>query len=351
LVCCIESSKPVYGECRLNNKYIENSLGTFTYHDAHGKLQIPRFSAFDEGQILELHCQSKGKISIKHIGCRRGVLNPKDPQVCPETIHANVLVTDPDHYCPATMYRIGIEIQKQFFELYRACYDKANVQSYFSDAIIYWKPIHPKSPRPMFDTDRLITPQQEASFQAKNIYTTFGKIYGDKQNYIKKDRTGKAELVINRGHLTAAGDMTFADQMISTFKYLNVVPQFKSINDGNWLQIEHWVGNNIPKKSVLHVRTGALGVLSLLDFKPKRSLQPAFLIPERKQNPVPEWMYKIVRNANDQLLHVFLTYNNIFNPTKPAAHKCCKVVKCPLTLPDSAALGFSYCCNPDAFIK
>ncbi|XP_062125541.1 uncharacterized protein LOC133838444 [Drosophila sulfurigaster albostrigata] len=351
LLVLLESSFHAHGECRLNVNYIQNSLGTLTYYDGHGKLQIQRFASFDEGRKLELHCLHQRVISVKNVGCSRGIVNPKDPEKCDAPIHAKVEATNGDHNCPATMYRIGIVIRNQFFELYRACYDKVKVQSHFSDAVIYWKPIHPKSPRPFFEADNLINQRQVASFTAQSMYGAFKTIYGNAQTYIKADSSGRAESVIDRGHLTAAGDMTFYDQMYSTFKYLNVVPQFKSINNGNWLQIEHWVGNSIPHKNVLHVRTGALGILSLPDFKPRRTLQPAFLIPDKRQNPVPEWMYKIVRNMNNQLLHVFLTYNNIFNPTKPTAHKCCKVVSCPLRLEDSATLGFTYCCNPDAFVK
>ncbi|KAM8705466.1 hypothetical protein ACLKA7_009854 [Drosophila subpalustris] len=246
------------------------------------------------------------------------------------------------------MYSIGIEIENEFHELYRACYDKENVRSHFSEATIYWKNIHPGlANRPIFATDELITQAQAASFDKRNIYKTFKAIYGTAQNYITNDN----EVVINRGHLTASSDMLFSDQMSSTFKLLNVVPQFRSINDGNWLQIEHWVGNNIPQNSVVHVRTGAFGVLSLLDFKPNRSLKPAYLIPSKQQNPVPEWMYKIVRDANNHLLHVFLTYNNIYNPTKPPAPECCKTVGCPLRLQDSHELGFTYCCDPENFVK
>ncbi|XP_062123746.1 uncharacterized protein LOC133837103 [Drosophila sulfurigaster albostrigata] len=351
LLVILESSFHAHGECRLNVNYIQNSNGTLTYYDENGKIQIQRFPSFDEGHNLTLHCLNQRKISVMNLECDDGIVNPKDPEKCDAPIHAKVEETDADQTCPATMYRIGIVIENEFFELYRACYDKVKVQSHFSDAVIYWKPIHPKSPRPFFDADNLINQMQVASFGAGKVYATFKSIYGIKQNYIKLDINKRAELVIDRGHLTAAGDMTFYDQMYSTFKYLNVVPQFNSINNGNWLQIEHWVGNNIPHKNVLHVRTGALGILSLLNFKKRRTLKPAYLIPDKEQNPVPEWMYKIVRNMKDELLHVFLTYNNIFQKTKPTAHKCCKVMACPLKLEDSATLGFTYCCNPDAFVK
>ncbi|XP_034485218.1 uncharacterized protein LOC117790069 [Drosophila innubila] len=353
LLVLLEFSGQVLGECRFSHDYIQNSLGTFTTNDVHGKLQLLRFGSVDEGTILGVLCREDGgKIVTHNIGCRRGSLNPIDPIRCVDTIVAKVHLTDKDNSCPASMYRIGIEIQNEFLELYRACYDKGNVRSYFSEATIYRKKIHSKlKARPRFSTDELITPAQEASFQTKNIYKTFVKTYGSNQKYMKKDENGRPLLLINRGHLTASSDMLFADQMTSTFKYLNVVPQFESINSGNWMQIEHWVGNNIPEKSFVHLRTGAFGLLSLQDTKSKPTMQPAFLIPDKKQNPVPEWMYKIVRDANNRLLHVFLTYNNIFNLTKPKAHECCKTVACPLKLEDSSSLGFTYCCEPQQFVE
>ncbi|KAM8705465.1 hypothetical protein ACLKA7_009853 [Drosophila subpalustris] len=354
LLLLLELSVQVFGECRMNTQYVMKSNSTFTTRDEHGKLQLLRFNFVDDGAILELHCPGdNGAISIRNVKCLRGRLVPNNPLTCKETIKAKVRLTDKDQSCPATMYSIGIEIENEFHELYRACYDKENVRSHFSEATVYWKPIHPKfEQRPTFTTDELITPSQSASFQTKNIYYTFVNIFGRNQNYIKKNKDNVIELLINRGHLTASSDMLFNDQMNSTFKLLNVVPQFKSINDGNWLQIEHWIGNNITEKSMVQVRTGAAGVLKLLDFKPKRTLQPAYLIPDNKQNPVPEWMYKVVRDSNNRPLYAFITYNNIFNPTKPPAPKCCKIVNCPekLSLKESAKDGFTYCCDPVQFV-
>ncbi|XP_034485219.1 uncharacterized protein LOC117790070 [Drosophila innubila] len=349
LLALLEFSGQVFGDCRIDNSYIQKSLGTFTTKDAHGKSQLLRFNSVADGANLELHClKDDGKIETHNIACRSGKLNPNNPIPCGKTL------VDKAHWedCPATMYYIGIKIHNEFFELYRACYNKENVQSYFSDATVYWKKIHPKlDPRPLFSTDELITPAQARSFEKKSVYDTFISIYGTQQTYAKIDNKSIPVLLINRGHLTASSDMLFADQMTSTFKHLNIVPQFESINSGNWLNIEHWVGNNIPAKSVVHVRTGAFGLLSLLDFRKDRKMQPAYLIPDKKQNPVPEWMYKIVRDANNRLLHVFLTYNNIFNPTKPKAHECCKTVACPLKLEDSPTLGFTYCCEPQKFVE
>jgi len=85
-----------------------------------------------------------------------------------------------------------------------------------------------------FVADEMFSPQEAAAYMKSNIYFAFKCIYGDGQSYLPNPRS----LVINRGHLVASADFLFSDQMGSTFRYLNVVPQFKSINDGNWEKID-----------------------------------------------------------------------------------------------------------------
>lgn len=142
----------------------------------------------------------------------------------------------------------------------------------------------------------------------------------------------------------------FMDQMFNTFKYVNVVPQFVSINDGNWEKIEKWVRGLIPRGSSLIVRSGAVGVLSLATDAGGTKKQ-AYLITEQSKNPIPEWMYKMVRDVQHKLLYVFLTYNNIYENKKPTPHKACKPIPCPLPLEDTPRAGYTYCCKPEDFAK
>ncbi|XP_017086421.2 uncharacterized protein LOC108118316 [Drosophila eugracilis] len=132
------------------------------------------------------------------------------------------------------MYSIGHKIDGKFLTLYDVCYDTTALRARFSQARIYPKKIN--LPRPLdklFSPSPVMSPFHANSFFKGEIYDRFKKIYGERQNYVANG----AE-VINRGHLTASSDFLFEDQLSSTYKLVNVVPQFASINSGNWNIIE-----------------------------------------------------------------------------------------------------------------
>jgi len=192
-----------------------------------------------------------------------------------------------------------------------------------------------------FVADEMFSPQEAAAYMKSNIYFAFKCIYGDGQSYLPNPRS----LVINRGHLVASADFLFADQMGSTFRYLNVVPQFKSINDGNWEKIERWVRSQIPGSSYFRIKSGGIGILTLPDAR--GFLQSAFLAGSKI--PVPEWTYKVVRDASGNGLYVFLTYNNTFRREMPPCLDICHPLNCPLGLPNNPVEGFTFCCDPKHF--
>lgn len=202
--------------------------------------------------------------------------------------------------------------------------------------------IVPKRPFVDFVADEMFSPQEASAYFKSNIYYAFRCIYGDGQSYLPS----AGSLVINRGHLVASADFLFVDQMGSTFRYLNVVPQFKSINDGNWEKIERWVRSQVPQSSYFRVKSGGIGILELPDAS--GAYQGAFLVAGSKI-PVPEWTYKVVRDASGNGFYVFLTYNNTFQRERPQCPHFCSPVSCPLSLPNNANDGFTFCCDPKHF--
>lgn len=180
-----------------------------------------------------------------------------------------------------------------------------------------------------------------ASYIKDNIYNAFCSIL----NYCKQYICGDKKLEINRGHLVASADFLFVDQMISTYRYINVVPQFKSINEGNWQKIESWVRSQVPTSGFYRVKTGGIGVLALRDgYKRAQHIYLAGRI-----LPVPQWIYKSVRDNKNRRLYVFLIFNSICDQGIPRAHESCKPVRCPVTYPNNAVDGYYYCCDPATF--
>ncbi|BFF92374.1 uncharacterized protein DMAD_10448 [Drosophila madeirensis] len=131
------------------------------------------------------------------------------------------------------------------------------------------------------------------------------------------------ELIFARGHLAPVGDFVFEKDIRLTSKYINVVAQFASINNGNWKIIENWVRRQLTSRTfdVLKVCTGALHVLQLSDTRGNWK-DTSLLAPNK--NPIPKWMYKIVSHISEAHF-VFLTYNNV-RPTPESGTQICMYV-------------------------
>uniref|UniRef100_A0A6P4E0R8 Uncharacterized protein LOC108039060 n=1 Tax=Drosophila rhopaloa TaxID=1041015 RepID=A0A6P4E0R8_DRORH len=328
----------VQSDCRISQYMVEGSNRIFTYRDASGTLQLQRREVVPSGvtllmycnpsEMVETQCQDNGQFSVPlPMSCG----NPMQPKA--------TRIRDGD--CSGNLYAVGYTIDGKNLELYRTCFDAGQGRVMYSQSDVYFKSFFPRRPFIEFVADEMFSPQEAAAYMKSNIYFAFKCIYGDDQSYLQSAHS----LVINRGHLVASADFLFVDQMGSTFRYLNVVPQFKSINDGNWEKIERWVRSQIPPSSYYRIKSGGIGILNLPDAR--GAIKPAFL--SNSKIPVPEWTYKVVRDASGKGLYVFLTYNNTFVRETPQCLDVCRPVNCPLGLPNSPVEGFTFCCDPGQF--
>lgn len=112
---------------------------------------------------------------------------------------------------------------------------------------------------------------------------------------------------LSRGHLAPDADFHFHSWEIATYFYANIVPQWQSINAGNWLRIENAVRNKAKElKEDLTVTTGSEGVVRL-----NGSEHPLFLA-SNYQVPVPEFLWKVVCTV-DNFCIAFVVSNNPFD--------------------------------------
>ncbi|EDV36074.1 uncharacterized protein Dana_GF12781, isoform B [Drosophila ananassae] len=328
----------VLADCRITQNMVEQTNRIFTFRDARGDLQLQRREIVPTGvtllmyanpsDVLETQCLDSGGFSV---GLPMQCANPMMPAVSRMR----------DNGCPGTIFSVGYTIEGRVLELYRTCFDAGHGRALYSQSDVYYKTFFPRRPFVDFVADEMFSPREAAAYLKSNIYFAFRAIYGDGQSYLPNPRA----LIINRGHLVASADFLFLDQMGSTFRYLNVVPQFKSINDGNWEKIERWVRSQIPPSSYFRVKTGGIGILTLPDAN--GTFRPAFLA--GSTIPVPEWTYKVVRDASGNGLYVFLTYNNTFYTDRPKVLDICHPVGCPMSLPNNSYEGYTFCCNPKSF--
>ncbi|XP_068147691.1 uncharacterized protein [Drosophila tropicalis] len=163
------------------------------------------------------------------------------------------------------MYQVGYRIDGTFLELYRSCYDKVNYITRYAEAYIYPSEniINADRPKCTFTKDGIMSGGVEKSIHKINVTNTFSLLYKGKYDHEMQNNQ------MDRGHLIAADDFLTYDQKVATFKMVNVIPQFNSIQaTGNWVKIEKFVRsladqqNNLP---CIYVQTGSYGVLKLTD--------------------------------------------------------------------------------------
>lgn len=145
------------------------------------------------------------------------------------------------------------------------------------------------------------------SFTKSNQFKRFEAIFGDRE----KGQQFLNKTYLARGHLAPDGDFLFVSWQFSTYYYINTIPQWQSINNGNWKHVESVVRSAADKlkKDVL-IFTGGFGVLKLNNKK--ISLDPNGL-------EVPKWSWKVVKVLEDNSGIAFLTYNNPFATLAPNA--------------------------------
>ncbi|XP_075156571.1 salivary endonuclease-like [Haematobia irritans] len=250
--------------------------------------------------------------------------------------------------CTYQLYRVGFNIrcrdQDYFFSTYLVCFDLENMRSRFTINEAY--PFVQGRPRDMrFDPDEIFTMNIFSAFNKRDILARFKQLLGPQQTFMGYD---EQERRFDRGHLTPAGDFMFNTLIASSFKMINVIPQFHSINDGNWRRLEEWARNpmNTPSK----VCSGAFPMVLRLPNSEGQDI-PIFFRNERI--PVPLWTFKIVLNR-DGVRTVFVQYNNIHDTRMPPQFPDvrCKIVACPssLYLMQSNFLGYTYCCDERQFM-
>lgn len=162
--------------------------------------------------------------------------------------------------------------------------------------------------------------------------------------------------IIDRGHLAPSGDFITTNLKRASFNMINIVPQFKPVDNGNWRQIEGWTRDNARGDS--NICTGVIDCnldsqrVSNLDCvvrldSDRNQMVPMFLGRGRKI-PIPLWTWKIVKNPSV----VFLTLNNIYHKGRVSEPvQICSRVPCPsITLDASTLRGMTFCCNYNDFI-
>lgn len=136
--------------------------------------------------------------------------------------------------------------------------------------------------------------------QRKRFREEISDVY---EEYIGDDRQ-----FLERGHLTPHADYVMVYEQFATYYFMNVVPQFKTVNNGNWLKIE-----TLARKMAAKLKDDLIVYTSHSYNKPATFTKQRINVPldERNKNIIiPEKLYKILYHPKTKSGIVFVVYNN-----------------------------------------
>lgn len=157
---------------------------------------------------------------------------------------------------------------------------------------------------------------------------------------------------LSRGHLSPDADFIFSSGQFATYFYLNVVPEYQIINQGNWLRVERLARNvAFVAKTNLDVITGGQEILSYNNTATNLEY-PFYLAPLERFIEVPKLIYKILINEREKTAIVLITSNDPYLKSKPTdfcTNICSEVgLVYPGTLQDLDK-GYTICCSLASF--
>jgi DNA/RNA non-specific endonuclease len=220
-------------------------------------------------------------------------------------------VTGTSKLCPSlSHYQIGFQFPNSirppaelvFVKFVDLCYNLQSGSTVFTKHTIYGQSINNK-----------MKPPKSFSWTNTGLKPTVMNIIAD--NYIinfqkKRFNTQKKEIIGDqpsqryyaKGHLTPDADGIYTSCRDATYFYMNTVPQWQKINNGNWKSIEYMARSVAGRiRNEVEVYTGG--------YQSHGSFTTGGV-------DIPKWIFKAVI-TNDAGI-VFLTLNDIYAKEKPS---------------------------------
>ncbi|KAF4527394.1 hypothetical protein B566_EDAN016137, partial [Ephemera danica] len=153
---------------------------------------------------------------------------------------------------------------------------------------------------------------------------------------------------ISRGHTTAKSDFVYGVHQRATFWFLNVAPQWQTVNGANWNTLEintRALADTYPND--LWVWTGTHGVTTLPDINGNDA--ELYIYYENGVTPklrVPEFFWRVVYDPVSQRGTAFVGMNNPHISTvTPVCPDVCDQITWETWNANNQANGFGYCCE------
>nr|QHB21524.1 venom nuclease 1 [Platymeris rhadamanthus] len=325
------------------------------------------FIQLRSGQEIVMACpgrrnfMNETKQELNHARCITGhLLTIKEREFeskyldCFERAGANIRRTEKKCYKgKGTVLEIGFK-SEGWHPLIIVCHDIAGSHTFYSKHTLYGSVLSGKvyrtTGRPGFSRGEKFLFKEfnpERTYSRKHQRYILNNLIGEeKANEYLDDKTK----YMARGHLAPDADFLFSSWQLLTYFYINVAPQWQSINGGNWLHVEANSRRIATKlKADLEVATGTNGISKMKDSEGK--LKEIYLESNSKV-PVPEYYWKLLRNPQDNSCMGFISTNNPYLEEAPK-HKCKDVCSQHgwQVMQKDLFKGYVYCCDYDNMKK
>lgn len=239
-------------------------------------------------------------------------------------------------------YDVGFKLRNgDFVRLYEVCHDRQATSTMYTSHTLHGS---------------TIANHHQGGKRSNTFYTYALKSDVREFYYLKSQEitleevitvNQKKQLYLARGHLLPYSDMIFRSWQRATNTYLNVVPQWQLVNNGNWKTMEEKVqqkASNLGKD--LKIVTGGIGELKMNNQQIKLSV-------DNNQIYAPKYMYKIVVNP-DPARKEGIAFVVMNNPDATQNEPICEDI-CPkgtqhshgwnFPSKDEGTKGFLICCT------
>ncbi|GJQ81834.1 hypothetical protein Trydic_g373 [Trypoxylus dichotomus] len=155
-----------------------------------------------------------------------------------------------------------------------------------------------------------------------------------------------------RGHLTPKTDFIYGPQQDATFICINAVPQWQTLNAGNWKRLEADLRDLAAAKGDLIIATGMSEILSYPHEQTGRQT-PLYIYADSRQKaiPVPKYIWKIAYIDQTKEGIAFVGVNDPYfsnaESVKICNDVCSQIRYLHLKLEDYTRHGYVYCCEVD----
>lgn len=164
--------------------------------------------------------------------------------------------------------------------------------------------------------------------------------------------SGKGQHYLAKGHLAPDADFVLEAEQDATYYYINVVPQWQAVNNGNWKSLESAVRELAEERqATLEVYTGTHGILELPDV----NSHPTTMFLGGKVVPVPALMWKVIHDPAANTAVAIVVINDVKERPSSGSwrsrHPPCSTVCSDLGWVDwevdDVTEGRTFCCTVD----